>query len=279
MINKLCILLIVLSAIASNAMSQVKLAGIIIDKKTKKPVEYVNIGIVDKGVGTVCNEDGKFEIVIPEDLRNSLVTISRIGYKIATLNIFKIEGEFTKLKIELEQASINLNEVSVLATDEITLGQQPDGLRVKGMFKASALGLECGTLVKNKGRVHINDFSFNVLRVPFDSLKFRLNFYTIKNDRPDQKINTKNILFSIAKRDTGLFSINIADDYIEVTNNFICTIELVHTYGAKEKEAEFIFSAKPDPKGFVHRKAVSMGAWEKVKPYSLCFWFNGSKYR
>jgi hypothetical protein len=270
---------LLLSAISALCLAQVKIAGVIIDKKTKKPVEYVNIGIVEKGVGTVCNEYGRFELTVPQDLRSSPITISRIGYKTSVIEIFKIEGDFTKLKIELQENVLNLNEVNVLATDEVTLGQEPDGLRVKGMFKASALGLECGTLIKNKGKVRINDFNFNVLKVPFDSLKFRLNFYTIKNDKPDAKINTKNILFTISKRDTGLFNINITEHYIQVTNNFICTIELIHTYGAMEKEAEFVFSAKPDPKGFVHKKAVSFGAWEKVKPYSLCFWYNGSKFR
>ncbi len=274
------IFFLVVFTVCSNALlAQVKIAGVIIDKKTKKPVEYVNLGIANQGVGTVCNEDGKFELTIPENLRASTITISRIGYKSSTLDIYKIEGEFSKLKIELQENVISLNEVNVLATDEVQLGQQPDGLRVKGMFKASALGLECGTLIKNKGRVRINDFSFNVLKVPFDSLRFRLNFYSVKNERPFEKINTKNILFNIAKRDTGLVRVDIADDYIEVTDNFICTIELVHTYGAKEKEAEFIFSAKPDTKGSVHKKAISMGAWEKVKPYSLCFWFIGNKYR
>ena len=63
-----------------SAQAQTGIKGIIKSENTKEILPYVNIGIIGKGVGTVSNDNGKFEISISKKhLRDSL-KISMIGY-------------------------------------------------------------------------------------------------------------------------------------------------------------------------------------------------------
>ena len=55
------------------------------DAKTNEPIPYVNIGIVDKGVGTVSDEEGVFYLAFEDDedeiLMMEFVQFSSLGYQ------------------------------------------------------------------------------------------------------------------------------------------------------------------------------------------------------
>jgi len=256
---------------------QTILSGTIIDKSTQLPIEYANIGILEKGVGTVCNSLGKFNLIISEDLLNNYLAIDHIGYENTTIKIIELISQSTELKIELNPSSIILKEVTILASQQVNLGYKPNGDQVKGFFQADGLGLEGGTLIQNNGKVQLKKFNFNILKIPFDSLKFRLNIYSLKKNNPSTKVNTRDIIFTISKADTGLYSLPLVNENIQVTDNFICTIELIELFGQSAENAEFLFSAIPNKDGFIYKKTISLGRWEKIKKFSLCFWLTGEK--
>ena len=259
------------------AFAQMKIKGTIVDKKTQLPVEYANIGIFEKGIGTVSNTNGNFEFIIPVQFKNKPITIKHLGYKDATVNLNDINANPTSIKIELETSISELKEVKITALRVASIGYKPNGEQAKGFFKAAGLGLEGGTQINNKGQILLTQFNLNILKIPFDSLKFRLNIYAIKNGKPNEKINTKDIVFTVTKSDTGFFSLPLQSENIQVTNNFICSIELIELFGQNAENAEFLFSAIPNKEGFIFKKTISMGKWEKIKNYSLCFWLNGKK--
>ena len=276
MTNKI-ILTIFLIIFRLFAFGQIKFSGTIIDNTTRLPIEYANIGLLEKGVGTVCNSLGKFELLVPDDLVNNLLVISHLGYETTKLKINELKSNSTGLKIELKPTSIILQEITVLASRQVSLGYKPNGNKVTGFFKAAGLGLEGGTLIQNNGQVSLTQFNINILKIPFDSLKFRLNFYSVKKDNPSNKINLKDIIFTISKADTGLYSLPLVKENIQVTDNFICTIELIELFGQSAENAEFLFSAIPNKDGFIYKKTISLGSWERIKKYSLCFWLTGNK--
>jgi hypothetical protein len=261
--------------ISLSLRGQIKFSGTIIDKTTRRPVEYANIGLFEKGIGTVCNSFGLFDLVIPNDLLNSSIVIAHIGYENVTLKIAELISNPTGLKIELKPSLITLQEITVLASEQVSLGYRPNGNKVTGFFKAAGLGLEGATLVKNADIVVLTQFNLNIIKIPFDSLKFRLNIYSIKKGNPSAKINTKDVIFTITKADTGTYSLSLIDENIHVTNDFICAIELIELFGKSAEDAEFLFSAIPNKDGFIYKKAISFGSWERIKKHSLCFWFNG----
>lgn len=261
----------------SFTFGQVKIKGTIRDKETKLPVEYANIGIFEKGVGTVCNAEGYFEFIIPIELQNSPILIKHLGYKDKILNAIELKANPTTLTIELETRVNELKEIIINASRETIIGYKPNGEKVKGFFKAAGLGLEGATLIKNKEKILLTGFNLNILKIPFDSLKFRLNIYSVKSNKPFEKLNTKNILFAVMKSDTGVFSIPIQNENILVNDNFVCAVELIELFGQNAENAEFLFSAIPDKDGFIFKKTISMGKWERIKNYSLCFWLTGKK--
>jgi hypothetical protein len=65
-----------------DSVSVLKITGRITDKSTGDPVEYANISIVGKSIGTVSNSDGEFILKISPALINDTLGISFIGYKI-----------------------------------------------------------------------------------------------------------------------------------------------------------------------------------------------------
>ena len=276
MTNKI-ILTILLTTFRLFVFGQIKFSGTIIDNVTRLPIEYANIGLLEKEVGTVCNSLGKFELLVPDDLVNNLVVISHLGYETTTLKISELKSKSSELKIELKPAAIILQEIAILASRQVSLGYKPNGNKVTGFFKAAGLGLEGGTLIQNNGQVSLTQFNLNILKIPFDSLKFRLNFYSVKKGNPSNKINLKDIIFTISKADTGLYSLPLANENIQVTDNFICTIELIELFGQSAENAEFLFSAIPNKDGFIYKKTISLGSWVRIKKYSLCFWLTGNK--
>ena len=78
------IFLLFLTVSQSFAFGQIKLSGTIIDGTTRQPAEYANIGLLEKGIGTVCNSLGNFELIVPNDLLNNSLTISCLGYETKT---------------------------------------------------------------------------------------------------------------------------------------------------------------------------------------------------
>jgi hypothetical protein len=269
------VFLLIVSISQTFAFGQIKFSGTIINKTTRQPIEYANIGLLEKGVGTVCNSLGKFELIVPNDLLNNSLIISSLGYETATQKINDIKNNTTEIIIELKPIAIILQEITILASQQVSLGYKPNGNQFTGFFKATGLGLEGGTLIQNNGQVTLTQFNLNILTIPFDSLKFRVNFYSVKKDKPFSKINLKDIIFTISKADIGLYSLPLVNKNIQVTDNFICSIELIELFGQPAENAEFLFSAIPNKDGFIYKKAISLDRWDRIKMYSLCFWLVG----
>ncbi len=71
-----------ISAKPHDSFSILKITGKIMDKNTGAPVEYANISLVGKSIGTVSNSVGEFILKISPALINDTLGISYIGYKI-----------------------------------------------------------------------------------------------------------------------------------------------------------------------------------------------------
>jgi hypothetical protein len=61
--NKFFIVLLSLTSFVVSAQYDVVIEAFILDYENKEPIPYVNIGFVEKSIGTVSNEQGKFKLV------------------------------------------------------------------------------------------------------------------------------------------------------------------------------------------------------------------------
>lgn len=104
--------------------------GQVIDSKTNRPIAYVNVGIVNKDVGTVTNNSGDFKIVLNEAITDTdSLKFSMIGYEPIVYSITDFRNAF----VGKRNALIKMNESVVEVGEVIIHGKQ---------FKTKVLGNE-----------------------------------------------------------------------------------------------------------------------------------------
>ena len=77
------LLLIAFSSICINIHAQdsfFTVSGIVKDRLTRRPLEYVTLTLVDHNIGTVSNADGEFTLKIPKTVNAAFVECSHLGY-------------------------------------------------------------------------------------------------------------------------------------------------------------------------------------------------------
>ncbi|MBJ2173803.1 carboxypeptidase-like regulatory domain-containing protein [Aureibaculum sp. A20] len=244
--------------------------GIIKDIETNEPIPYVNIGIINKSIGTVTNFEGKFQFETQSNISNDTIRLSSIGYKSESM-IFR---DFLKmLKTNSEVLLIPdvtaLNEVVITAKKlkEKVIGNKSKSKRIRLGFTEITLGQEIGTKIRiNNSPTYIKSFHTNIAANSNDTLKYRINFYSIKDGLPYEKIVNQNIIFPIDVKE-GEFTLNLEAYNIIVKDDIYCTLELIEV---PNPEDELFFSAAFLGNKMIIR-SVSQGDWEKVGAVGVGF--------
>ncbi|MDR0745933.1 MAG: carboxypeptidase-like regulatory domain-containing protein, partial [Mediterranea sp.] len=86
--------------------------GSLSDNDTGKPIPYVSVGISNTTIGTVSNQDGIFQLTLPDSLRQQKVRFSHIGYESMELTL--PEGE--NMDLALKPQVVSLQEIIVKYT-------------------------------------------------------------------------------------------------------------------------------------------------------------------
>ena len=254
-----------ISLLAQNATK-----GIIIDAETDEPIPYVNIGIVKKDKGTVSTEEGKFEFEIPSKLMNDTIKLSSIGYQPKSMLAKEFAATLKENPIiNLLPVITELDEVVVTnkKLKEKILGNKTKSKKMKGAFSYAVAGNEVGIKVKIKDSpTYIKKFHANVVSNTSEKVKFRLNFYDIKDGIPNEKIVKENIIFSVKVKE-GQFTLDLEKYDIVVEEDFYCTIELLEN---QKQEEEVFFSAGLLGNTMAYRY-TSQGEWTKSSTVAIGF--------
>jgi len=251
-----------------------KIEGVTKDKVTNKIIPYVNIGVFEKSIGTVSNEEGEFEILMDKKHKEDLLSFSHVNYELHQIPIKDFINDFNICL--LTQNFIQLEEVTVNGSKPYLIGRKASKNSVQGYFNIAGLGGEAGTLIKISDNCRIKSFNLDVLKNSFESLKFRLNFYTVESNKPASKIGS-NTIFSINKDQIGILTIDLNDADLKINSDFIVSIELIKLEKGEVDNSEFLFSAYQDKKSRIFRRLISMDKWEKFKRMGLCFWMEIEK--
>jgi hypothetical protein len=83
-----------------------QISGVILDKKTGKPIEYANIWVEKQDIGTTSEQNGKF--FFEQNILNQKIIVTAIGYEEC-----KILIESSNIKIELNPKTYEIEEVFV----------------------------------------------------------------------------------------------------------------------------------------------------------------------
>jgi hypothetical protein len=252
--------ILVLSVVFTSLFSQKNCNGILIDSTTAQPIEFANIGIVGKGFGTVTNEKGEFNFLVPDSLSTSPVKISMIGYKSKTLSLAKSSESGI---IKLAQSATNLNEVAVSAkkTKVKILGNETKTTSMTAGFTKNTLGAELAVKLNIKHpKTHLRKFYLNIANNSIEKPIFRFNVYN-KDDKglPKDNILLQSIIIEF-KETKGLIELDLSPYNLYVDDDVFISVEWIKDLGDVKG---LFFSTKMVGSPTYFRQA-SQDKWSKI---------------
>lgn len=113
----LIVIALISIAQATNAQSEVKISGTVIDRKTKEPVPYVNIYTKSLSGGTATNEQGEFVVNMKH---TDTLVFSAVGFDRYFFSLKQDEiRQYYEVVIELDFRTYELEPVKVTAYQDI----------------------------------------------------------------------------------------------------------------------------------------------------------------
>jgi hypothetical protein len=102
-----------------NVQSNPRIIGKVIDEKTDEPIQFANIFLKNKSIGTVSNVDGKFDLNLRSYDKSDTLCISYLGYQIQKIPLSIIDSTF--IAVKLSQEDHKIKEVWVKPVNPVEL--------------------------------------------------------------------------------------------------------------------------------------------------------------
>lgn len=256
--NKLLLIFFLLQV--NFAFCQVTISGVV-QSESKTALQYVNIGIKNKNIGTISNEKGHFSITIDNSKTNELLTFSSIGYEEKCIKIEELIQSKSQ-EIILKEKITELDEVIVVSkkATQVKLGTKSYSSMVAGYVRANNDAnndiQELAKKIKIKKPSHILDVNINLFNVRVDTASFRINIYNIKNDLPNEKINLENIIV-VKKVENGWNKFDLQKFDLKFDEPIFISIE----YLPKQKDEAEPFRYSGQLFGESITRSSSLGNW------------------
>ena len=248
--------------------AQTFVIGQVIDAATKEPLPYVNIGLLNKNIGTVSDETGYFELEVNTE-QNSRDTLrfSMIGFetKSYTLNDFINQNE---IEVYLTEKSTALDEVILNSKRKKyqtkILGNKITSKALHAAFTSNKLGNEMGFIVRaRKHPMILKKFNISLVENDYGPIKFRLNIYDVLNGLPNKTLLKDNI-FIETEESSGIVSLDLTPYEIILDQDFFIAIEWIEDLGPGKLYFSGGFFGAP-----LFAREVSQGTWEKIGTASV----------
>ncbi len=200
------------------------------------PIEYANIGLLNKPIGTVSNLEGKFSFFIENSGADDTLRVSCLGFRSEDFLLKDLIKDPKSLDIKLQKQVEMLNEV-VLNSKKLKTyseGKLKTNTSQQVIFampeqENQNLGSEVGRRFKigDDAPSHLTEFKFFIKDNNFENVKFRINIYAIEEGKPSKKINTENIFASAGKDFTDWIIVDLTPFGIIVKEDVIVSVEWI----------------------------------------------------
>ena len=247
---------------------QVDLVGQVIDVDTKEPLPYVNIGLVNQNIGTVTDEAGYFVLEVPRNgFSDATLRFSMIGFEPQDFRLQEYRDQKT-LSIPLKEKATALEEM-VLTTKRNKyqtkiLGNKTTSQLIYAAFTTNKLGNEMGFLVRGrKNPMILKKFNVSLVENDYGPIRFRLNFYDLKDNLPNETLLNENIIVETDIQ-SGIVSKDLTPYEIVIDQDFFVAIEWIEDLGPGKLFFSGGFFGSP-----LIAREVSQGTWSKVGSASV----------
>ncbi|WP_170116590.1 carboxypeptidase-like regulatory domain-containing protein [Mesonia algae] len=234
------------TSIAQNFTSTVK------SKKTKQPLSYVNVSILNKRVGTSTNLDGEFSINLEKYKKDTLL-ISCLGFSTKRLDISSVLKNPTAYReIYLEDELSSLDDVVINVKKKKYGSKHSLGLRKKWFYSRVGVqfGMEQAILIPNdKSKVgKIEEVSFWVGKEEqlfYNSRLtwFRIKFYSYDKEKnePKELLSYQDIIVKPQENEKQNLKVDVSSYHIYFPKDGVCVvIETVNPKPSKESDNQYI---------------------------------------
>lgn len=252
----------------SLTFSQITLNGIV-KSQSDTPLEYVNIGIKHQNIGTISSDKGYFSITVDSSKINETLSFSYLGFQEESLKIKDLlNSKF--IEIILTEKTNELKEVVVIASKPriAKLGTQSYVTMVAGYVKANNDQnndiQELAKEIKTNKPSLILDLNIHLFNVNIDSASFRINIYDIKDNLPNEKINSKNIIVQ-KKIENGWNKFEL--EAFDLTFDAPIFISIEYLPNQKDEKEPFRYSGQLLGKSIT--RASSLGTWNVKKGLTM----------
>ena len=254
---KYSLILFLLSS--SVALCGQTISGTVFDKNSNLPVEYVNIGVVGKNIGTVSEQSGKYTLQIDDEYQNDTLRFSCIGYHSYSIKVSDFMNR-NDGNVTLEKRTYDLTEVTVRPKK---LKQKTLGVTTKSKMVAacadSVYGGEVGIVMKNKNRAFVKEININVLTCSYDTVFYRLNIYQAHENMHFENILNDPVYLSLSKKEIkDKITVDLRHLNLIIEGDFLVTFECVKDLGA----GRFCFPASLLHQSYLRK--TSQGTWKTI---------------
>ncbi|MCK5170055.1 MAG: carboxypeptidase-like regulatory domain-containing protein [Bacteroidales bacterium] len=203
----------------------ISISGIVINNE-QQGLQYVSIGIINKTIGTVSNENGEFSLKIKESQLspNDSIRFSMIGYY---------------SKSFLTSEILDVKSLTIILTEKI-----------ETIPEAIITGNKLKTKLEN-----INFFIYS----NHDTVTIRINIYSVKRRKPHISLLHTGIYTEITGKHDWVY-VNLKQYNIIVNEDIIVALEWVN----KSKKGDYLFFPLARPSVASHYyKHGSQNKWER----------------
>ncbi len=209
---------------------QTKISGTVIDFDDKSNLSFVNIGIKNKNIGTVCSDLGAFSILINEKHLNDTLTFSIVGYNELSLSIRQIiasKKEIFPLKVK----AIQLKQVAITARKLVENKYGIKKTNPKLHFVDASINqkdiFEIAQLIKlSPYSSKLTSINLLINKPSADSGNFRVNFYDFDGIKPTKRLVEINITEKRAIT-SGWLKFDLRKYNIYLKGQIIASIEFI----------------------------------------------------
>jgi hypothetical protein len=242
--------------------------GQIHDAEFNTPLPYVNIGIPDQGIGTVSDEEGYYQLEIPDNLSSASILFSMVGFAKVEREIASLEkGDEKLLSLKLQPEVTALKEVIVTDTQwrPLTVGNKTTSKRIVGGFTSNHLGNEIAQFirVKKNSPTLLKKFWLSIAENNIQDVILRFNVYNEVDGFPGDNLLAEAVYISLPNgSETIIVDLSPYDIYVE--DNFFISIEWIEDLGIEN----LWFSAGVFGKS-VYARSTSQSKWVRQKALSI----------
>ncbi|MCE5346244.1 MAG: carboxypeptidase-like regulatory domain-containing protein [Bacteroidales bacterium] len=232
--------------------------GKVLSSETNSGIGFVNVGIINKNIGTVTDESGNFTIDLANNYDNDSLRFSMIGYESKSFLVGQFKEDSVK-NVYLKTRSYKLTEVRVIyhRPKELIIGTPVFTNELRSGFAYNDLGSELGIKVNLKKPVKLKDINLNVAICTYDSVTYRLNLYQEVNETEYKNILTEPIYISFTKdKIKNVITFDLRKYSIIIEGDVLITLELYKDLG----EGRLLFRTEFFTGSTYHRK-TSEGTW------------------